>query len=438
MRPLSKLCEAADWFDQEFGRIIRDELDEEPRFHRKQWEFAQIFRSLQAYGFLNGKSRGLSMGGGTERLLFAVARRAGHLTVTDLYDTSSAWDDARTDDPDRLLKSQAPFAVDPSRLTALRMDMRALEFGDAAFDFCYSSCAIEHIGRYDDFLGHLQEVRRVLKDDGVYVLTTEFHYGDEVIPAPHNYYFSSGFLHELVKAASFVASGGVDCTVSPHAFNRPVPEKLGDLCADPGDAITQRLVDSAPHVQLLTGGLPFTSMCLVLTKTAPGVSGGVLPMAGLEDSRRFIDAGVRRWKAFVENAPLSLDPFGLLGDRRPTRGVSRLAVQDGDRTLFHTGYVWLGSAARTVTVELEAWPAGTGEASIELRLHRHQALLPETVICCASIAVSIRSRGRVRVRLPIAAEDGCSYAVLGQVTTGACWFDEAAVRVSAGCAGAAT
>ena len=101
------------------------------------------------------------------------------------------------------------------------MDMRALEFGDATFDFCYSSCAIEHIGRYDDFLAHLQEVRRVLKDDGVYVLTTEFHYGDEVIPAPHNYYFSSSFLHELVKAASFVASGGVDCTVSPHVFNRP-------------------------------------------------------------------------------------------------------------------------------------------------------------------------------------------------------------------------
>ena len=45
MRPLSKLCEAADWFDQEFDRIIRDELDEEPRFHRKQWEFAQIFRT---------------------------------------------------------------------------------------------------------------------------------------------------------------------------------------------------------------------------------------------------------------------------------------------------------------------------------------------------------------------------------------------------------
>ena len=52
--------------------------------------------------------------------------------------------------------------------------MRALEFEDASFDFCYSSCAMEHIGKYDDFLEHLREVRRVLEgrrslraDDGV-------------------------------------------------------------------------------------------------------------------------------------------------------------------------------------------------------------------------------------------------------------------------------
>lgn len=272
----------------------------------------------------------------------------------------------------------------------------------------------------------------MLKDDGVYVLTTEFHYGDEVIPAPHNYYFSSGFLDELVRAASFVAAGGVACAVSPHPFNRPVPEKLGDLCADPVDALTDSLLNAAPHVQLLTSGLPFTSMSLVLTKAAPGVPAGVLPMAGLDEARRLIDAGVRRWKTFVENAPLNLDPFGLMGDRRPGRGVPRLAVQDGDRTLFHTGYVWLGGVARTVTVELEAWPAGAAEAAIELRLHRHQALLPETIIGCASIAVAVRSRQRVRVCLPIAAEAGCSYAVLGQVTTGGCWFDAASVRVNAG------
>ena len=58
MKPFSKLCDAADWCDPLFDRVIRVELAEEPRFHRKQWEFAQILRTLEAHGLLNGTSHG--------------------------------------------------------------------------------------------------------------------------------------------------------------------------------------------------------------------------------------------------------------------------------------------------------------------------------------------------------------------------------------------
>src|SRR6185436_19840667 len=62
VKAFSKLCDAADWFDPEFDRIVRAELEDPPRLHRKQWEFAQIFRALQGLGRLNPQSRGLSMG----------------------------------------------------------------------------------------------------------------------------------------------------------------------------------------------------------------------------------------------------------------------------------------------------------------------------------------------------------------------------------------
>ena len=65
-------------------------------------------------------------------------------------------------------------------------------------------------------------------------------------------------------------------------------------------------------------------------ETGAGRLAGVLPMEGLEDSRRFIEAGVRRWKAFVESTQLDLDPFGLFGGRRPARGIPRLLAQDGE------------------------------------------------------------------------------------------------------------
>jgi SAM-dependent methyltransferase len=429
MKPFSKLCDAIDWADPEFDRVIRSELEEPPCFHRKQWEFAQIFRTLQALGYLSPRTCGLSMGAGQERLMYAVARRAGHLTAVDLYDSTSDWDTARTSEPDRAVKAAAPFAIDPSSLSARRMDMRELAFADRTFDFCYSSCAIEHIGDRPDFLRHLREVRRVLKDDGVYVLTTEFHYGDETVPAPHNYYFSAGYLHDLLGEASLATVGGVSGAVGRHACNSLLPEKLGDLCHDPTDGITARLLKSAPHVQLLTASLPFTSLCLVVRKGEPGASPGVVPVADIEGSRRFIDEGVREWRAFVERTRLSLDPFGLFGDARPARGQPRLVAAGGDDTAFHTGYVWLGGAARTITVDLEAWPGDGGAAAIEIRVHRQPSLRPNEVTRAHAATVAVRGREPVHLDVCLAPDAACSYAVLGKVCSGSCWIGHVGVGV---------
>jgi SAM-dependent methyltransferase len=429
MTTYSKLCDAADWFDREFDDIVRAELEEEPRLHRKQWEFAQIFRSLRAQGMLNGRTRGLSMGGGAERLLYAVARRAGHLTVTDLYDRTSAWAGAQTDDPDRTLKAAAPFPIDPARLLARRMDMRSLEFGERSFDFCYSSCAIEHIGGRDDFLAHLREVRRVLTDGGLYVLTTEFHYGEEVIAVPNNYYFSAGYLDDLLRCAGFEVAGGVSGALWPHALNSPLPAQLEVFAAAATDGMSGWLRGFAPHVQLLTGGLPFTSVCVVLTKARRDAARGVLPSAGLDASRRFIDSGVRRWRTFVEGAECDLDPFGLsaLGGRSPH--LPRCVAAGADDTFFHSGYVWLGGAPRSVAIDFEAWPAHADDVTIELVVHRQPTRTPDHVSCTALTEVTISERQHVRLRVPLAVEPCCSYAVLGRVTAGACWVDEIAVRM---------
>jgi SAM-dependent methyltransferase len=432
MMPLNKLCDAVDWLDPEFDRIVRTELIEEPRLHRKQWEFAHIFRALQALGRLNGLSRGLSMGAGQERLLYSVARHAGHLTVTDLYESESAWNGARTDDPDRSIKAAAPFPVDCSNISAKRMDMRALEFGDALFDFCYSSCAIEHIGDHDDFLAHLREVRRVLKSDGVYVLTTEFHYGDDVIPVRDNYYFSIGYLRELIDAAGLAVAGVADGRVRPHPLNRPLPSNLSDLYADTSKGAAGLLRQSMPHVQLLTGGEAFTSLCLVLRKAPAGHRRDTLFMDGLDDTRRFIEAGVRSWKAFVESTQLDLDPFGLNPEDRLKNGTSRRAGDDRSDTLFHTGYVWLGGVSRTAAVDLDVCPSDGSEVTIDLRVHKRPTKQPDLVTPVSHVTMRLGRRDRVHVLLPVSVEDGASYAVLGKVAAGSCCASNARVRIESG------
>lgn len=425
MTALSKLCDAGDWFDPAFDRIIREELEERPRLHRKQWEFAQIFRSLASCGLITGSARGLSMGGGGERLLYAVARRVAHLTVTDLYAGDSVWAGARTDDPERWLLTAAPFPVDGARLAARRMDMRALAFDDASFDFCYSSCAIEHIGARADFLAHLAEVRRVLKDGGVYVLTTEFTFGDAVIEAPHNYYFTAPYLDALFSEAGFaVSEGGVDGRLWPHSLNLPLPARLRDLLDHPDGGLWGAIAGSVPHVQLLTGGVPFTSLNAVLVKAEPGTESGLLPMRGLDEARRFVEAGADDWRALVERSVLSLDPSGLNGEEPSRRDAPPLVACEGaDDTLFHTGYVWLGERPRTVAVDVGLCPAGAADAAVEIRLHRQPTLHPEDVAPVGVHALSVTRGERRRVVLPLAPDAACSYAVVGKVTKGSCSVD---------------
>lgn len=429
MTALSKLCDGADWFDPAFERVIRDELEETPRFHRKQWEFAQIFRSLEVHGCLGARARGLSMGGGHERLLYAVVRRAGSLTVTDLYGADSAWPGAQTGDPDASVKSAAPFPIDRERLTVRRMDMRTLEFPDASFDFCYSSCAIEHIGERDDFLRHLREVNRVLTPDGLYVLTTEFHYGDDSIPVPHNFYFSEGDLDDLIREAGMAVAGEADGTLRAHRVNRPLPSNVRDLCADPLEGVTARALDALPHVQLLTGGSPFTSLAVILRRRS-GVA-APLTLAGLEGSRRFINDGAQEWRSFVESTPLRLDPFALCGGARPSRHEPRrvdVRLNRQDDTLFHTGYVWLGGTARTAVVTVHMSAAGPESTVAEVRVHAQPTTNPDATRCTHVERVAVCDC-RATVSVPVAVTADSSFAVVGKLVDGACLVTAVDVRV---------
>ena len=70
-----KLCDSADWFDPEFRDIVINNLRTQPRLHRKQWEFAMIFRVLKDAGLLNDQSEGIAFGAGQELLIFSVMEK---------------------------------------------------------------------------------------------------------------------------------------------------------------------------------------------------------------------------------------------------------------------------------------------------------------------------------------------------------------------------
>jgi SAM-dependent methyltransferase len=422
MRLQAKVCDAADWFGGALLGLIRSELRELPRFHRKQWEFAMILRALRAQGVLREGRSGLSMGGGRERLLYAVARHVDRLVVTDLYDAASDWEDARTDDPDDFVKAQTPFPVDPERIDARRMDMRELRFGPGSFDFCYSSCAIEHIGGRDDFLGHLREVHRVLKEGGLYVLTTEFHYGPDTIELPGNYLFSGGYLSDLFADSPFAVAPVFDARLARHRANLPLPGNLSSFYPT-ADSPSRRLMEELPHLQLLRGTCPFTSALFVLRKTTRGRPVAPMEFRGLPESRTFLAQGVEEQRALLESASIALAPFAFLPGGRSafvagqaSREASPMGAGDG--TAFHTDYVWLGSGPRALRVTLAASPAAVDTTRVELRIHRVRARGPFEAECAASEDVVVAPGARVTRQLSLALDENWCYAVLGKVRAG--------------------
>lgn len=325
-RNWQKICAAEDWSHPLFAHTLANALGRPPSYHRKQWEFVVILITLMRAGALRPDARGVSFGAGREPILYVIARHVEHLMATDLYQADTNWATARTkqeQSPDEAVLGAAPAGFDGSRLSAQHMDMRDLDFPDQHFDFAYSSCAFEHIGKRADFIQHLKEVRRVLKPDGVYVMTTEFVFGNRSFPVKGNFKFCAEDLNELVKQGGLAAAPILDCGLSPSALNRPRPP-LAAL------GVPRSIERHAPAVILQKDGVPYTSCALVLK---PAETARDFHWSEREETsrrlQRWIGVGIR--EAF--RRPCALAPNVALGSRtwQTLSDHARFLVPSGKR-----------------------------------------------------------------------------------------------------------
>jgi SAM-dependent methyltransferase len=335
-----KVCDAYDWADPRIDRILRRHLRITPSFQRKQWEFAMIYHALEESGVLHPEARGMAFGAGRERLLFALARRVRHVLATDLYGEGASWVGARTAAPKEFLLAAAPFEVDPERLDAAHMDMRAVERPGAPVDFCYSSCAFEHIGTRDEhFLEHLRGVRRVLKPGGVYVLTTEMRYGP-TLPVPHNFFFSIGHLLDLAMASGLTPDPVFDARLRPHTLNAPNLD--GKEFGLPAARLWQ------PSITPWRQGILFTSALLVLRNGGgPAVRPEVL---GYRETEAWVHAQGRRLSAELWGSWQAVTPDALVR-AAPAIGHEEFAEPaPASSTFLHTA--WLGFGEGRVALKI--------------------------------------------------------------------------------------
>lgn len=200
---LNKLCDLKDWDNAEIKELISElqnvTLDSyihrknwsiikgnilQPRkqgyIHRKDWEWSMGILAMQKLGKLNKDNIALGIGVGREEILFHLTNKLKHVYATDIYD-GKQWENFAPSDFPENPKKYSPIPYNEEALTVLRMDGTKIEFPSQSFDIVFSFSSIEHFGgeNHEGSLKSLREIERVLKQQGIAIIATEFIINDK-------------------------------------------------------------------------------------------------------------------------------------------------------------------------------------------------------------------------------------------------------------------
>ncbi len=150
-------------------------------FHRKLWELAYVLQAIHENGHLRDGARGLGFGCGVEPLPSYLAAHGVSVTMTDLKpaEAEAAGWSATNQHAANVAMAFHPHLVTRERFdekVELRyVDMNAIPPELAGYDFCWSICALEHLGSIDRGLAFIENTLATLKPGGLSVHTTEFN-----------------------------------------------------------------------------------------------------------------------------------------------------------------------------------------------------------------------------------------------------------------------
>ena len=385
-----------------------------------------IFITLEKFGLLKNQKIGLSLGGGNERVLYSIANHIKKLFVTDLYDDNTSWDCARTKDPDEFIKVSKPFPIDDTKIKALKMDMRKLDFADNTFDFCYSSCAIEHIGGYQDFLQHFNEVNRVLKAGGIYVLTTELQFGEQTITGENNFIFTKDYISDLVAESDLDFVSDVNTEITKNIINYPYPSNIKNLAFSSNNNLGQKIFEQFPHLILLRGNIPFTSVLLILRKGLGVKKSDLIRFSNYETTKKFLLEGVESYRRLIEENIITISPFSSLPGN-----VSRYFLDHSnyfsnhlneiksEKTIFHSDYFWLGNGKRGVKINIKLDEYIPDELNIiQIRVHSYSTHRSFKVECIYEKDVLVNPNMSVSEVIELETDENFNYAFLCNLISG--------------------
>ena len=178
-RITSQAC-TADQFGEPHYVRLSNEITQEPRFHRKQWEYIYILRALEQFGLMVPGATGLGFGCGKEPIAAVMAKYGLAITCTDIppINTSdSHWGSHSAMDlfyggicSEEQFQKQVSFRA---------VDMNRIPNDLGKFDFVWSCCALEHLGSLAAGINFIIDSAKCLKPGGIGIHTTELNVSDD-------------------------------------------------------------------------------------------------------------------------------------------------------------------------------------------------------------------------------------------------------------------
>jgi 2-polyprenyl-3-methyl-5-hydroxy-6-metoxy-1,4-benzoquinol methylase len=234
-------------------------------YHRKVWEHVFICQALWERGLLTSGFRGVGFGVGREPLAAYFASQGCDVLATDLAPEnaeSTGWSETQQHAAGLetvWFPHLCPRPDFDARVHFRACDMNAISDDIEGYDFCWSACALEHLGSIDAGLAFIERSVGCLKPGGWAIHTTEFNLSSNshTLSTGGTVLFRRQDFETL--AQRLTAQGHL---VAPFDF-------------DPGLAPLDRYIDVAPyrdtpHLKLALEGYATTSFGLIIQKGQGG------------------------------------------------------------------------------------------------------------------------------------------------------------------------
>jgi hypothetical protein len=251
-------AQARDFFHPKFAQFCQS--FGWPLFlDRKLWEYAFIYEHLNRAGVLAPGSRGLGFGVGLEALPALFASLGVSITATDAP-TAGQWTGQHSESVEQLFNPDViSRELFDRRVRFEPCDMNNISTHLSDYDFCWSSCALEHLGSLQhgcDFV--INSVEKTLKIGGVACHTTELNLSSDEHTVEHPD-VSLYRKRDLERLCATLADRG---------------HLVEPLRIEPGDLPPDYLVDAPPytgdpHLKMLFGEYVTTSVGIVVRRGPP-------------------------------------------------------------------------------------------------------------------------------------------------------------------------